>query len=65
MDRPTERPIKLLVAAKMNELPIPSNFHVSYSISLSCFNINVSEWGLKIQSEIYLSIHVGQRDNLC
>ncbi len=32
------------------ELPIPSNFHVSYSVSIPCFNINGSEWGLKIQS---------------
>ncbi len=35
------------------ELPIPGNFHVAYSVSISCFNMNGSEWGLKMQSEIY------------
>ncbi len=26
-------------------------------VSIPCFNMNGSEWGLKMQSEIYLSIH--------
>ncbi len=40
------------------ELPIPSNFHVSYSVSISCFNMNGSKLGLKMQSEIYVSLHI-------
>ncbi len=30
-----------------------SNFHVSLSASIPCVNMNGSEWGLKMQSEIY------------
>ncbi len=35
------------------ELPIPSNFYVSYSVSVSCLHMNGSELGLKMQSKIY------------
>ncbi len=28
--------------------------------SMPSFNMNVSEWGLKMQSEIYLSIHMAE-----
>ncbi len=31
-------------------LPIPSNFHPSDSVSIPCFNMNGSEWGLKIST---------------
>ncbi len=31
---------------------------MSYSVSVPCFNFNGSEWGLKMQSEIYLSKHM-------
>ncbi len=53
-ERPTEWRIELLVAAKKTELPIPSNFHVPYSVSMPCFNMIGSEWGLKMQSEIFV-----------
>ncbi len=39
---------------------MPSNFHVSYSVSIPCFNMNGSERGLKMQSEIYSSIHMAK-----
>ncbi len=34
------------------EFPINSNFHVSYSVSLPCFNMNGNYWALKMQSDI-------------
>ncbi len=42
----------------MSELSTPSNFDVSYTVSIACFNTSGSEWGLKMQSEINLSIHM-------
>ncbi len=36
---------------------LPSNYHVSYDVIILCFNMNGSEWGLKMQREIY-SIHM-------
>ncbi len=31
---------------------IPSGFHMSYSVSIPCFNMNGSKWDLKMQSEM-------------
>ncbi len=35
------------------KLPISSKSHMSFSVSIPCFNKNDSEWALKMQSEIY------------
>ncbi len=38
------------------ELPIPSDFHVSNSVSVPCFNMNGSERALKmLKSDVYLN----------
>ncbi len=39
-----------------------SCYHVSYSVSVPCLNMDGSEWGLKMQSEIYISICMGDFD---
>ncbi len=47
-------------------ITFPSNFEVSYSVFICCFNMNGSEWGLKMQSEIHQSIHMVEfKNNIC
>ncbi len=62
-------PNKCRHSLSKGELPIPSNSHVSYSVSIPCFNMNGSEWALKMQPDICLSKHmvtfVEDRGELC
>ncbi len=49
----SQQPSVPLSSLQKGELPILSNFHLFYRISVPCLDINGSEWGFKMQSGIY------------
>ncbi len=51
-------PNKCRRSLQKGKLLTPSNFLKSCSVSITCFDMNGSEWALKMQPDIYFSKHM-------